>query len=315
MPRETNVPYHQNVYDLLDLEPGVCPIASRMIADHEAEYGPLPASVREWYSVPKMVPLASDESDGHEGTLWFDYSNADGSVPLPDVLTKFSRLSGRLLHDDNDPSDRNVAVMIENQGVVTWEIDIEGDEDPPVLSDWHDPEGPTLWSPRGIPFSQFVWVWLSRYHREDFTPLSLRHIPDIHRRERPPGRKPNESTHWLCTPATPYPVPLIDYLIDHLGDPAIRPVPLCKRPQSRQYATDLFGDPVPYQSPTGVSQFTFTCADGLIRLTTDNLDHPNPHVAWWIAGHTREAFERLRELLRPWNCFGPVVRTSGDASA
>ena len=57
MPRETNVPYHQNVYDLLDLEPGVCPVASRMIADHEAEYGPLPASVREWYCVPKMVPL------------------------------------------------------------------------------------------------------------------------------------------------------------------------------------------------------------------------------------------------------------------
>ena len=62
MRRVSNVPYHQNVYDLLQLEPGVCPKAARMIATHEARHGPLPASVREWYRVPGVV---STERGGH----------------------------------------------------------------------------------------------------------------------------------------------------------------------------------------------------------------------------------------------------------
>ncbi|MEO2088283.1 MAG: hypothetical protein ABGY75_02140, partial [Gemmataceae bacterium] len=288
MPRVTNVPYHQNVYDLLDLEPGVCPVASRMIADHEAEFGPLPASVREWYSVPKMVPLEGQPQGMHGrysewqlGMLWYDYSNDDPSVPLAEVLEQFSRSARGLEPLDGDPRGY-VLLKIENQQCVLWRLKLDDDGDPPVYSEL-TPSVPSRWDKLNDHFSDFTWWWFQHYHGERFTPLSTRQNWEDEGAVL--ATKPNENTHWLCTPATPYPVPLIDYLIDHLGDPDIRPVPLATRPQSRQYATDLFGDPVPYQSPSGVSQFTFTSDDGLIRLTTDNLDHPNPHAAWWIAGH------------------------------
>src|SRR5688500_6257667 len=49
MSRTSRIPYHQNVYDLLGIEPGESPEAARKIAEHEAKHGPLPASVREWY--------------------------------------------------------------------------------------------------------------------------------------------------------------------------------------------------------------------------------------------------------------------------
>jgi hypothetical protein len=53
--RASNVPYHQNVYDLLQLEPGESPEAAQLIAEHEARHGPVPASVREWYLVPQVL--------------------------------------------------------------------------------------------------------------------------------------------------------------------------------------------------------------------------------------------------------------------
>jgi hypothetical protein len=285
MARETNVPYHQNVYDLLDLAPGVCPVASRMIADHEAEFGPLPASVREWYCVPNMVPTESDEWDRQEGTLWYEYSNADPSMPLADVLVRVSMISRFPQLSADAPS--SLAVKFEHRGDLRWWLELDGSDDPPVLAQ-DQPEDLNHYRV-AAEFSEFVWRWIQHHHGRVFTPLSTRQDWDPSKppQNRPP--KPNETTHWLCAPATPYPVPVIDFLTDTLGEPTLRPVNAL------------------------VTQFTFTSADGLIRLTTDHLDHPNPHAAWWVAGHTPEAFERLRELLTPWNCFGPVVRTSGDA--
>ncbi|MCI0700989.1 MAG: hypothetical protein L0241_07895 [Planctomycetia bacterium] len=64
MSRVSRVPYHQNVYDLLQLEPGESPEAARMIAEHEAQHGSLPASVKEWYLGPNLVDphfLCTDE--------------------------------------------------------------------------------------------------------------------------------------------------------------------------------------------------------------------------------------------------------------
>ena len=69
MSRTSRVPYHQNVYDLLEIEPGEDPEAAQMIAAHEAEHGPLPLppAVREWYlsslalSPPTKYTLALDQ--------------------------------------------------------------------------------------------------------------------------------------------------------------------------------------------------------------------------------------------------------------
>jgi hypothetical protein len=314
MPRETNVPYHQNVYDLLDLEPGVCPVASRMIADHEAEFGPLPASVREWYCVPNMVPLVSERPGDQEGTLWFEYSNAEPSEPLADVLGRFGRLARGRKPEDGEPPGSYVMLKVENQAVVRWWIELDESDDPAVLEDQGQPANPSYWDLLTGEFSEFARRWILFYHGQEFTPLSARYNLDPSKQSQNLVPKPNETTHWLCTPATPYPVPLIDFLTDTLGEPTVRTPSFPKPRRESHYTTDLFGDPIPARTTTGVSQFTFPSADGLIRLTTDNLDHPSPHAAWWVAGHTREAFERLRGLLVPWNCFGPVVRTSGDAS-
>lgn len=192
--------------------------------------------------------------------------------------------------------------------IADWWIDFVGDEDPPVYSNRHDDDGAVLWNPRGARFSDFTWMWFQFYHSMAFTPVSTRG-GDVKAEATALAEKPNETTHWLCTPATPYPVPVIDYLTDALGEPTARTPSFPKPRREGRYATDLFGDPIPARPPTGVTQFSFTAADGLVRLTTDNFDHPTPHAAWWVAGHTPEALDRLRGLLAPWNCFGPVVRT------
>src|SRR4051812_14214082 len=94
MSRASRVPYHQNIYDLLGIEPGACPEAARMIAEHEAAHGPLPASVREWYLVPNAVPLRPgrlvEEWDVKRGTIWFEYSDIDNPVALASVLAEFA---------------------------------------------------------------------------------------------------------------------------------------------------------------------------------------------------------------------------------
>ena len=287
MPRETNVPYHQNVYDLLDLEPGVCPIVSRMIADHEAEYGPLPASVREWYCVPNMVPLErrTDPFDlrWQHGTLWFDYGNSYDCVPLPVVHDQFARLIRGLESHESEPIEY-MLLKVQHPQVVLWRHTLDSYPDPPVY-DGCDPHRLRTFDR----FSEFTWDWFKYYHAQECTPISTRENWQHEGATLAP--KPNENSLWLCTPATPYPIPVIDFLTEQLGEPTLRPV------------------------NDRVSQLSFATDDGLIRLTTDNLDHPNPHAAWWVAGQTPEAFGRLRDLLRPWNCFGPVVRTSADASS
>ena len=42
------VPYHQSVFDLLNIEPQESPQARAMIEAHEARSGTLPAAVRQW---------------------------------------------------------------------------------------------------------------------------------------------------------------------------------------------------------------------------------------------------------------------------
>src|SRR5687768_5540217 len=98
MSRVTRVPYHQNVYDLLQIEPGESPEAARMIAEHEATHGSLPASVREWYLVPNVGPLVA-VIDADPDRWWITDSfgqrlpngtRPEEPYPLAEVLRAFA---------------------------------------------------------------------------------------------------------------------------------------------------------------------------------------------------------------------------------
>src|SRR5262245_60067770 len=152
MCRTSRIPYHQNVYDLLQLEPGESPEAARMIAEHEAAHGPLPAAVREWYSVPDVVLLRPTPDDWGDlwnlcpGTLWWEFSNEDPAEPLPDVLTQFVGVRNR-------PEFPYVRVLNENQGVVRWWVKVTGSDDPPVWCDNDREDDPNEWAEVAESFS------------------------------------------------------------------------------------------------------------------------------------------------------------------
>jgi len=139
--RASRVPYHQNVYDLLQMEPRECPDAARMIAEHEAQHGPVPASVKEWYLVPQMVLLAWGNTALTQlrETIWFETLETYMAFPLTQVLQAGAVGS-------------QVPIMDEFQGVTNWMIELDGTDDPPVLCDnW---EGAST-------FSAFIGQWFA----------------------------------------------------------------------------------------------------------------------------------------------------------
>src|SRR5262249_54558018 len=126
--KPVSLSYHQNVFDLLDLEPKVSPEALRDIEECERRAGKrLPAALRDWYSLDGIVhrkftgPLDWDSEFGY---LWRDYSNEDHPAPLAEVLEAFTRT------DRSGASDRrqDVPVMTENQGCCTWSVRLDGSD-------------------------------------------------------------------------------------------------------------------------------------------------------------------------------------------
>lgn len=201
MSRPTRVPYHQNVYDLLDLPPGECPDARRLIDAHEAAHGPLPASVREWYLVPNATPLDTRDRDAlvHPAvpdTFMRRYSNADFPLGLADVLERFD--------------EQRVTVLIENQGVCTWGVEPDDSDDPPVVQDndpWADESGHLI--PVGR-FSRFVWNWVRFWH-------AMRNEPG---QAAGDTGDPHAAGVWACSPPAPVRPAVFDFLADRLdADP------------------------------------------------------------------------------------------------
>lgn len=291
MSRPTNVPFHQNVRDLLDLGVGICPEAGRMIAEHEAAYGPLPAAVRDWYLIPNVVVREWPAGDwlarmyGQAGTLWWALSNDDPSIPLAVVLANYARLVRGESPPEGEPTGEYLEVKRENQGNCNWWLALDGTDDPPVVRDSaHQSVDLFEWQRQANHFSEFVWRWVWYYHSVAY-PARSRPLTTFVRQH-----KPNAFAHWLCSSAHSYPAPVIDFLTEQLGEPTLH---------------TLADRPAP-----GVVQLTYTTDSGLVRLTTDRLDHHNPHAAWWVSGDTREEYERLCDLLRPWSCFAQRVYSS-----
>src|SRR5262249_24523782 len=89
------VSYHQNVFDLLEVELPVSTVAVQMIERCERRCGRrLPASLREWYSFARTVRLHSGvgmpEGENEPETLWSWFSHGGQPVPLQRVLEQLA---------------------------------------------------------------------------------------------------------------------------------------------------------------------------------------------------------------------------------
>src|SRR5262249_37620061 len=97
---------------LIEEEPS---ISEEAVAVIEKAKKPLPAAVREWYSLDGIVPLHPGEKrPGARDFLLRHYSNADRPVPLEGVLAGFAKPERRR---------RFVRIIIENQGCARWFIE------------------------------------------------------------------------------------------------------------------------------------------------------------------------------------------------
>jgi hypothetical protein len=286
--RASRVPYHQNVYDLLGIEPGESPEAARMIAEHEAQHGPLPASVKEWYLVPNVVLLDRRPDEWveqwtlNEGKLWWEYSNQDPPVPLLNFLDDLAQLS-------EGPAPPYVIILHENQGVVRWwvEIRVNGSDDPPVWVDNDQPDDTAAWTRSDERFSEFLVRWFGNFYLQPWTPLS-RNGSDAKFNGVRPFVKPYANRLWLRTPDEPFQPPVIDFLTDH------------------------FGEPERTARPGNVTTYTFRPPGGTIRVTADEPTLTGGLSAWWVHAETRERLAEFAELLRPWGTLRDTLRADTD---
>ncbi len=137
--------YHQATLDLLHERPAVSEEAAELLEQfsHLSNLV-LPASVREWYTLPQAVTWLST------------YSNQDHPVPL--------ELLGDIDGFGDDAVDLAqqglVPIMVENQHVCIWALRLDGTEDPPVVVSF---DATTGWQPYAERFSTFVYVQIWDY--------------------------------------------------------------------------------------------------------------------------------------------------------
>ena len=192
------VSFHRNVYDLLDLSPDGSPQAERAIQRHERRCGPLPASVREWYSVKGIVPLSDRQAA--TPSIWGQYSNRDSPEPL-------SRLLNRAACLDDRPAGRLVRVMGECQNVGDWRVEFNGSDDPPVWSyDPHHRDPGEEYLLAAPTFSEFVWNWIAEFHQ-------------LYKRLQALPQQPNVNAEWAAGNLSGSSSPVVAALKRHLGPP------------------------------------------------------------------------------------------------
>jgi hypothetical protein len=273
--------YHQNVFDLLDIEPAPSEAALRMIEECERRCQKrLPAAVRDWYALDGVVHLPDDPLTVEYGYLWWDYSNDDHPVALAEVLRAFERGVGA------GPRSRrpDVTVLVENQGCCSWYIRLDGSDDPPVRVDLDfETGGSKTVAPH---FSEFVFDWIAGYYCQDYTPLSHKSYrardfkPYMRRPLRP---KLYAKGLWLRSPREPALLPPhIDHLIETLRE----------EPHHMQE-----GGPTTYR---------FTAPGARLRVTTDHWEVAGGHSAWWLHASSARALADLAR--RVWH-IGSLSRS------
>jgi hypothetical protein len=257
-----------------------------MIAEHEAQHGPLPGSVKEWYLVPKVVPLQND--DGEIGwpfgveTLWQQFSNFDKPGPLADVLDGIA-------NPEDEVAQRYTKFLAENQGVVRWWFEHDGSDDPPVWVDNDDPGIPAHWT-LDSRFSDFVFGWFATFGFD--TDWRLIHEPDVPAllNLTPERAIIHANGLWLRTPDEPFHPPVIDFLIDQFGEPHVTP------------------------RAGNVSTYTWRPNGGTIRVTADEPTLVGGLSAWWVHAESPERLAEFAKLLLPWGTLRETLRADTEAA-
>jgi hypothetical protein len=279
--RVSRIPYHQNVYDLLQIEPGESPEAARMIDEHEAEHGLLPASVKEWYLVPNVVPLEAPHGVQRyqvaPGTLWYDYSEPYDILTLADILHGFAT---PCVHTNG----RYVEVLH------TWDfyscyVHLTGSDDPRV---WDGPDIPTRdpidFRDCSESFSEFVagqftWFYMDRLTRRATGPSRATPLKSHH-----------DNGLWLRSPDESFQPPVIDFLTDHFGEPE-------RTPRS-----------------DNVTTYTYHPHSGTIRVTADEPALTGALSAWWIHADTPERLAEFATMLLPWGTLRETLRADTNSA-
>jgi hypothetical protein len=266
------VPYHQSVFDLLDLQPQESVQAREMIEACEVRSGRLPEAVRQWYLIDRIVALRHDadwyvRARNQRDYLWYDYSNMDWPESLETVLQQFvgepAEMHGR---EEGRPAG-SVRIMMENQGVCRWYVQPDGNDGPPVIVDAdYDFQTKKVapWVRVADHFSAFVFDWFARFYFEEWTPLS-ECGPDADGLSRSHAQKPYLNGLWLYAPhAEAVAPPHLDFLIEQFDE---------------DYRRRVGG---------GAMQYGFSHANGRIRVTTDEPGEEGGVSAWWLHADSAE---------------------------
>ena len=306
MSRASRVPYHQNVYDLLQAETRPLPDAIQVIREWENNTGNhFPEAMAEWYTSEGQmrcgeglrqlwrVPLVD---------LWSEFSNSERAFSLAELFGSHNRPehlwrapSGYHEEDYPQPFFR---LIFENQGNWCLFAYAEDSDDPPVYATdgeygpWldfgHDIDHGPGWRQIGT-FSEIFFLWFASYYIvADFVPLSFNsNTAESHREELAPP-KPYRDGLWLRTPDEPFQPPVIDFLTDHFGEPERTP------------------------RPGNVTTYTYRPPGGTIRVTADEPTLTGALSAWWIHAETSERLAEFAKLLRPWGTLRKTLCADTD---
>ncbi|MCE9567622.1 MAG: hypothetical protein K8U57_36945 [Planctomycetes bacterium] len=276
MSRISRIPYHQNVYDLLQIEPGESPEAASMIAEHEAKHGPLPASVREWYLVPDVVGINYDNMQRLKRTdhnFWRVIGYDCESVSIADVLTAIRGLWRADLS--------TVVVLRDELDMIRWRVEVHGIADPQVwVQVMADPDDDARWEwkPETVPFSFFLIEWIAARYP----------APGCKYPQPTPPLLAHSNGLWFRTPAEPFEPAVIDYLTDQLDEPERT------------------------QRPGNVTTYTFRPNGGIIRVTADEPTLGGGLSAWWVHADMPQRLAELGRLIVPFGTLRETLKADTD---
>jgi hypothetical protein len=148
--------YHQAVLDLIGVEATTSSEAIAKLDRFEAEHGPLPASLREWYSLVDGVDILTAWSN--EG---YAFPPEKWAAPVLDVDEEkviFEPLREQGL----------IRIVTENQGICHTAVKLDGSADPPVLCALDDVGPDSQWLLDASTFSDSVYtrIWDGQTHLE-----------------------------------------------------------------------------------------------------------------------------------------------------
>jgi hypothetical protein len=301
--RTSRVPYFQNLYDLMSLEPRPRPNAAEAIRGWERLNGRrFPRAMAEFYSTQAVLHCGPTQE--HEWAiplveLWSEFSNDEHAHSLDELLGPGNRPEDDgILPRGYDPlahPEPLFCLIAENQGVWVLYAVADGTDDPPVCStewgfgEWFSGSGdesPDGWQRIGC-FTETIFAWfVGYYHKTRFGPLMFFDEATSTYWDAPP--KPYANGLWLRTQAEPFAPPVVDFLTELLGEPERTP------------------------RPGHVTTYTFRPDGGTVRVTADEPSLTGGLSAWWVHAESAERLAALGRLLTPWGTLRKTLRADTD---